>query len=527
MPIGVKYFPALGNWNLSPKELFFDSVVSGQKYRTGMRPKDYPFYAFAPVVNGVVQYNSARFFVDKDGNLVATNAQITGKIIAGANSEIDWSYIKNVLVQDAQIQSLSANKITAGTGIINALDIKNSLTIASGGCIKQGQTAYDSGIGFWLGDVGGTPKFSIGNSAGNKLTWDGSTLTIYGKIQTGAGSLINGTYIDSLDAGKITTGYLSAARLDTTVAYITNSAMIANAVITNAHIVSLDAGKITTGTLNAALVNVINLNANNITTGTLTGRTVQTASSGQRVVLESGSAGLIRFYSSSYETATFYGSGTDIMISTSQSSGKILLSVGSSGAIAFAVGGTVKSYFDAVGDLHIGSGNAILNNSSNTAQLSLNKHFMPSADNSYTLGSSGLRWSDLRAMTATFSGNITINSLNLSGSNQGILVNNVSFMNFVDQSSYGQIIFQRGAAGCDLLPYGDNYGQIGYDSRRWSRVRAITITSGDLEFENKFRITEEGKTGLAFFNQKNKKIAILDDKGNFYVKGKIYEEDNL
>ena len=152
------------------------------------------------------------------------------------------------------------------------------------------------------------------------------------------------------------------------------------------------------------------------------------------------------------------------------------------------------------------------------------KYFVPASDNYYTLGSSGLRWSDLRAITATFSGNITINSLNLSSSNQAILVNNTTFMNFIDQSSYGQIIFQRGSAGCDLLPYSDNYGQIGYDSRRWSKVRAVTITSGDLEFENKFRITEEGKIGLAFFNQKNKKIAVLDDEGNFYIKGQIYEE---
>jgi hypothetical protein len=269
------------------------------------------------------------------------------------------------------------------------------------------------------------------------------------------------------------------------------------------------------------------LNADDISAGTLTGRTVQTGWSGQRVVLESGSAGLIRFYSSSYETATLYGYGTDLMISTSQSSGRIFLNVGSSGAIAFAVGGTIKSYFDAVGDLHIGSGNAVLNNSNYTAQLSVNKNFVPASDNYYTLGSSGLRWSDLRAITATFSGNITINSLNLSSSNQAILVNNTTFMNFIDQYSYGQIIFQRGSAGCDLLPYGDNYGQIGYDSRRWSRIRAINIVSGDLGFENDFKITEEGETGLAFLNQKNEKVAILDDKGNIYIKGKIYENNNL
>jgi len=245
MSISIKSFPTLGGWHPSYKELFFEFTGSdGKKYRTGLRPKEYPFYAGVPVVNGIPDFSQAVFSVDKNGNVKMKNAYIEGTIIAGANSEIDWSYIKNVWVKDAQIESLSANKITAGTGIVNALTIKNSLIIGSGGCVRQGQSAYDSGIGFWLGDVAGTPKFSIGNSAGNKLTWDGSTLTIYGKIQTESGSLINGQYIDSLDAGKITTG-----------------------------------------TLDASIVNVTNLNASNITAGTLTGRTIRTSTGSSRIEL--------------------------------------------------------------------------------------------------------------------------------------------------------------------------------------------------------------------------------------------------
>ncbi|KKL59685.1 hypothetical protein LCGC14_2212870 [marine sediment metagenome] len=75
-----------------------------------------------------------------------------------------------------------------------------------------------SGTGYWLGDDGGTPKFSIGNSAGNKLTWDGSTLAITGgfDIQNTSGSFNptwnSGTWspdtdpsgtIHYLDLGKI------------------------------------------------------------------------------------------------------------------------------------------------------------------------------------------------------------------------------------------------------------------------------------------------------------------------------------
>lgn len=48
--------------------------------------------------------------------------------------------------------------------------------------IRLGQTAYDTGTGFWLGDDGGTPKLSIGNASGNKLIWNGSALSITGVV---------------------------------------------------------------------------------------------------------------------------------------------------------------------------------------------------------------------------------------------------------------------------------------------------------------------------------------------------------
>jgi hypothetical protein len=56
------------------------------------------------------------------------------------------------------------------------------ITLSSGGAIKGGQTAYDSGNGFFLGYTGSAYKFSVGNSSGNKLTWNGSTLGIVGDI---------------------------------------------------------------------------------------------------------------------------------------------------------------------------------------------------------------------------------------------------------------------------------------------------------------------------------------------------------
>ncbi len=52
----------------------------------------------------------------------------------------------------------------------------------NGGSIKSGQTAYNTGTGFFLGDENGTAKFSIGNSTDN-LTWDGTNLSFTGKTR--------------------------------------------------------------------------------------------------------------------------------------------------------------------------------------------------------------------------------------------------------------------------------------------------------------------------------------------------------
>lgn len=69
---------------------------------------------------------------------------------------------------------------------------------------KDGQTAYDVGTGFWIGDDDGTPKFSIGNASGNKVTWDGSTLTVKGAVTAVSGSFTGGVTIGT--GGSLSSG---------------------------------------------------------------------------------------------------------------------------------------------------------------------------------------------------------------------------------------------------------------------------------------------------------------------------------
>lgn len=52
-------------------------------------------------------------------------------------------------------------------------------TLDLAGALRSGQTAYDTGTGFWLGKVSGTPKFSIGD-ASHAMLWTGSALQLRG-----------------------------------------------------------------------------------------------------------------------------------------------------------------------------------------------------------------------------------------------------------------------------------------------------------------------------------------------------------
>jgi len=87
-----------------------------------------------------------------------------------------------------KVGSLSA--ITVNTG---ALTVQDALTINTSGHIKGGQTAYNTGTGFFLGYSGAAYKFSIGSTS-QSLTWDGSAMTVTGNVYcNGAGEFTGNT----------------------------------------------------------------------------------------------------------------------------------------------------------------------------------------------------------------------------------------------------------------------------------------------------------------------------------------------
>jgi hypothetical protein len=101
---------------------------------------------------------------------------VTGTI---ALASVPWSTVTdddgNKPANNADVTLAAVNGGLSVTG--------GGLTLASGGAsLKSGQTAYNTGTGFWMGDVSGTPKFSIGSAAGNYITWDGTNLSIKGSL---------------------------------------------------------------------------------------------------------------------------------------------------------------------------------------------------------------------------------------------------------------------------------------------------------------------------------------------------------
>lgn len=96
---------------------------------------------------------------------IATNAVTANKIEAGA-------------VTAAKISVTNLAAINADMGSITA----GNIVLPSGGFIRSGQTAYNTGTGFYIGNDSGTPKFSFGNASGKNIRWDGSDLTVNGGV---------------------------------------------------------------------------------------------------------------------------------------------------------------------------------------------------------------------------------------------------------------------------------------------------------------------------------------------------------
>ena len=129
--------------------------------------------AASGVITNSAQINNSVITNAKIANLAVTNSKISGAIQSAdySSGSSGWKIDKN--------GSAELNNATFRGALDAATGNFGDVTIASGGSLSSGQTAFDTGTGFFLGKVSGTPKFSIGTSD-KSLTWDGSKLQLKG-----------------------------------------------------------------------------------------------------------------------------------------------------------------------------------------------------------------------------------------------------------------------------------------------------------------------------------------------------------
>ena len=242
---------------------------------------------------------------------VAGMSSVTGRygIFIGEGTTNYMKFQKNVggggavgdddkLIVQGTINAIAGQFGSGGTNYVNVDATGLSL---GNGAIRGGATSYSSGTGIWIGDDAGTYKLRIGTTAGNRFTWDGTTAIFAG----------NGSGLTSINGGNIQTDTITASQIAADA--ITVSELAANSVtaselaansVTAADILAgtITATELATGSVTATKISVTNLSAisadlGSITSGTVTGATLQTATTGARVVINSIS-GLTAFNSS-------------------------------------------------------------------------------------------------------------------------------------------------------------------------------------------------------------------------------------
>ena len=105
------------------------------------------------------------------------------------------------LIVDGEI---TTNKIRVGAVTADRIAVTNlaainaelgSAMISTTGSLRSGQTAYDTGTGWWQGFVAGVPKWSIGvGGTATSLKWDGTNLSVGSQVligTTAAGTLVS------------------------------------------------------------------------------------------------------------------------------------------------------------------------------------------------------------------------------------------------------------------------------------------------------------------------------------------------
>jgi len=189
----------VGGWKIDS-----DSIFSGTKDISG-------YSTTGITLNSGGSIHAPQFYIDTDGsasfkgtlsaaggtfagNLSAAGGTFTGQItVGGTNYNLSETLNSNTTKSQVGLSDVSNlnPQNQAQTGIIAGTTITGGgITLSGGGNIKGGQTAYNTGTGFFLGYSDSLYRFSIGNPTGDYLTYNGAgTLAVGGTINATAGQI--------------------------------------------------------------------------------------------------------------------------------------------------------------------------------------------------------------------------------------------------------------------------------------------------------------------------------------------------
>lgn len=126
-------------------------------------------------------------------------------------------HASNIVASSISANELAAGSVTAGKISVTSLAAINAdlgaitagtIVLPSGGFVRSGQTAYNTGTGWYIGNDSGTTKFSIGDGSVNLLTWDGTTFTVKGVINAADASVIGSNALSLSDDAGFGRNYL-------------------------------------------------------------------------------------------------------------------------------------------------------------------------------------------------------------------------------------------------------------------------------------------------------------------------------
>lgn len=178
---------------------------ASRTYTASPRPQS-PFSYVNPTIN-VFEFLDPLYAQLRTAQMQLREVALMPNSVGQSQLQIDSILARHIVAGTITADKLSVSELSAITANMGTITAGN-ITLGTSGFIRGGATGYNSGSGWWMGYDAGVYKFFIGDSAGSKLLWNGTTLSITGSITATSGTIggfdIGSDYIrDSINSSGI------------------------------------------------------------------------------------------------------------------------------------------------------------------------------------------------------------------------------------------------------------------------------------------------------------------------------------